>query len=101
MGRRYWRPPPCVYILANRPDGIIYIGATRNLVGRVWQHKNDVVPSFTRRYRIHTLVWYEAHDTLENALLQEKRLKTWRRARKIALIEADNPDWADLYPTLL
>ncbi|KZM73135.1 GIY-YIG nuclease family protein [Nocardia terpenica] len=101
MGRRYWQAPPCVYILANRPDGIIYIGATRNLVGRVWQHKNDVVPSFTRRYRVHTLVWYAAHDTLENALLQEKRLKTWRRERKIALIEAGNPEWADLYPTLL
>ncbi|MBB5917198.1 putative endonuclease [Nocardia transvalensis] len=101
MGRRPWQPPPCVYILASRRDGVLYVGATRNLVGRVWQHKNDVVASFTRRYGVHTLVWYEAHETLECALLREKRLKKWNRAWKIRLIEAKNPNWDDLYPTIL
>ncbi|MBF6327921.1 GIY-YIG nuclease family protein [Nocardia transvalensis] len=101
MGRRPWQPPPCVYILASHPHGVLYIGATSNLLGRVWQHKNDVVESFTKCFRVHTLVWYQTAGTLEAAYLHEKRLKTWRRERKIHLIEATNPTWEDLYPTLL
>ncbi|MFF0490380.1 GIY-YIG nuclease family protein [Nocardia sp. NPDC004068] len=102
MGRRPTnQPPPCTYILASAPHGLLYIGSTRNLVARVWQHKNNVVPSHTRRHGIHTLVWYEPHHTLENAILLEKRLTTWSRARKIALIEGMNPEWDDLYRSLL
>ncbi|MBF6176308.1 GIY-YIG nuclease family protein [Nocardia blacklockiae] len=102
MGRRRaWQPPPCVYILASRPRGVLYIGATSNLVGRVWQHRNDVVESFTKRFAIHTLVWYQPAETLAAVYLHERTLETWRRERKIRLIEATNPDWRDLYPTLL
>ncbi|MBF6064290.1 GIY-YIG nuclease family protein [Nocardia terpenica] len=100
MGRRQWKIP-CVYILASCPEGTLYIGVTSNLVGRVWQHKNDLVPSFTKRYGVHTLVWYEVHATMENAILREKHLKKWQRVRKIRLIEEMNPDWLDLYPSLL
>ncbi|WP_068021974.1 GIY-YIG nuclease family protein [Nocardia mexicana] len=101
MGRRYRRPPPCVYIMASHPHGVLYIGATSNLVGRAWQHRNDVVESYTKRFRVHMLVWYQSAGTLEAALIQERRLKTWRRERKIRLIETTNPDWDDLYPALL
>ncbi|GAB2728900.1 GIY-YIG nuclease family protein [Nocardia thraciensis] len=80
---------------------MLYVGATSNLVGRVWQHKNNVVESFSKRYGVHTLVWFEPHDCMENAILREKRIKNWKRARKIQLIETMNPLWEDLYPTLL
>ena len=88
---------PCVYILASKRNGTLYIGVTSDLVQRVWQHKNDVAEGFTKRYRIHTLVWYETHETMESAITREKALKEWRRAWKIALIEQDNPAWRDLY----
>ncbi len=88
---------PCVYILASKPRGTLYIGVTSNLVQRVWQHKNDFVPGFTKRYRVHTLVWYEAHETMESAITREKALKKWNRAWKIELIEEGNPGWKDLY----
>ncbi|WP_280275330.1 GIY-YIG nuclease family protein [Nocardia wallacei] len=93
--------PPCVYIMASEPRGVLYIGATSNLVGRVWQHRNDVVESFTKRHGIHTLVWYQHAESLAAVYLHERKLKTWRRERKIRLIEATNPEWADLSPTLL
>ena len=70
---------------------------TSNLPGRVWQHKNDVLEGFTRKYQVHDLVWYEAHDTMESAIGREKQLKAGSRARKIALIEAMNPAWRDLF----
>ncbi|MFI5776466.1 GIY-YIG nuclease family protein [Nocardia sp. NPDC051570] len=102
MGRRRpWQPPPCAYIMASGPHGMLYVGSTWNLVGRVWHHKNDVVESHTKRHRIHTLVWYEPQDTLENAILRERRLKRYSRPRKIALIETMNPEWHDLYSVLL
>ena len=88
---------PCVYILASRPRGTLYIGVTSNLVQRVWHHKNDLVAGFTKRYRVHTLVWYEAHESMENAITREKMLKKWNRAWKIELIEKGNPSWKDLY----
>ena len=88
---------PCVYILANKPNGTLYIGVTANLVQRVWQHKNHCVAGFTERYRIHRLVWYEVHETMESAISREKALKKWNRAWKIALIEKRNAAWADLY----
>ena len=88
---------PCVYMLANKPNGTLYIGVTANLVQRVWQHRNHWVEGFTERYQIHMLVWYEVHETMESAIRKEKALKKWNRAWKIALIEKRNATWADLY----
>ena len=91
---------PCVYIMASRRNGTLYTGATSDLARRVWEHKNDFVDGFTKRYGVHTLVWYEVHETMESALTREKHLKEWRRAWKIELIEGDNPTWRDLYEDL-
>ena len=88
---------PCVYILANKPNCTLYIGVTSNLVQRVWQHKNDLVEGFTKRYGVHRLVWYEAHENMESAIAREKMLKRWKRAWKIRLIQEANPRWSDLY----
>ena len=92
---------PCVYILASKPKGTLYIGVTSNLVQRVWEHKNDVAEGFTKRYHIHDLVWYEVHDSMESAISREKALKKWNRAWKIRLIEEGNPAWLDLYEQIL
>ena len=73
---------------------------TSRLGQRVWQHKSDLVEGFTHRYGVHTLVWYEAHLTMESAIAREKAIKEWKRAWKIALIEASNPQWHDLYGEL-
>ncbi len=88
---------PCVYILASKPNGTLYIGVTSNLVQRVWWHRNDCVEGFTKRYRIHSLVWYEVHDTMESAIGREKTMKKWKRMWKVELIEEANPMWLDLY----
>ncbi|HEY8594522.1 MAG TPA: GIY-YIG nuclease family protein [Devosiaceae bacterium] len=85
-----------VYVLASRPYGAIYIGATRDLRRRVEQHRARAVPGHTRRYQIETLVYFETHDTLEAALVREKRLKRWKREWKDQLIGANNPGWRDL-----
>ncbi|HER33952.1 MAG: GIY-YIG nuclease family protein [Halothiobacillaceae bacterium] len=92
---------PCVYLLANRRYGTLYVGVTSNLVQRVWQHKNDLVEGFTRRYGVHTLVWYEAHPTIEGAIAREKAIKKWQRAWKIELIEGFNPEWRDFYESIV
>ena len=91
---------PCVYILASKPNGTLYIGATSNLAQRVWQHKSDFVEGFTKRYGVHRLVWYEAHESMKGALTRERMLKRWKRTWKIELIEKDNPTWSDLSDTL-
>ena len=88
---------PCVYILASKRNGTLYIGVTSDLVQRVWQHKNDLVEGFTKKYGVHTLVWYEVHETMESAIGREKALKKWNRAWKVELIESSNPTWADMY----
>jgi putative endonuclease len=88
---------PCVYILASKPNGTLYIGVTSDLTQRVWQHKNAFVEGFTKRYRVHDLVWYEVHDSMESAISREKALKKWNRAWKIELIEKNNQTWVDLY----
>ena len=88
---------PCVYILANGKRGTIYIGVTSDLVKRVWEHQNGFVEGFTRRYKVHSLVWFEMHQTMESAISREKALKNWKRAWKLELIETGNPDWRDLY----
>ena len=87
---------PTTYILASKKNGTLYIGVTSDLVKRVWQHKNELVDGFTSRYGVHTLVWYEVHDNMESAITREKRLKSWRRAWKVELIEKENPQWVDL-----
>jgi putative endonuclease len=88
---------PCVYILTNKPHGTLYVGVTSHLKRRIWEHKSDFVEGFTRRYQVHILVYAEFHTTMANAILREKRIKRWRRAWKIALIEGMNPTWRDLY----
>lgn len=92
---------PCVYILANRWRGALYTGVTSDLVRRVWEHRTHVVEGFTKRYEIHTLVWYEQHGTMASAIAREKAIKEWRRAWKIELIERENPLWRDLYPGIV
>ena len=92
---------PCVYILASRRNGTLYTGVTSDLVQRVWQHKNDLGQGFTRKYRVHTLVWYEPHATMESAITREKAIKEWKRAWKLELIEAFNPEWRDLYEEIV
>ena len=74
---------------------------TSDLVARVWQHKNDVVDGFTKKYAVHDLVWFEQHATMETAILRESAIKAWQRRWKVALIEATNPSWRDLYPEVV
>lgn len=92
---------PCVYILASRRNGTLYVGVTSNLVQRVWQHKNDLAEGFTKKYGVHTLVWFEPHETMESAITREKAIKDWRRAWKLDLIESANPAWRDLYEDIV
>lgn len=92
---------PCVYILASDRNGTLYVGVTSNLIKRVWEHKNDLVPGFTKRYSVHDLVWYEMHDSMESAIAREKTIKEWKRQWKLELIERENPEWKDLYSGLL
>lgn len=89
-----------VYLLASRKYGALYIGVTSDLVGRVYVHREELMDGQTSRYHIHRLVHFESYDDPEQAILREKRLKKWRRAWKIELIEASNPDWRDLYPEI-
>jgi putative endonuclease len=84
------------YILANKRNGTLYVGMTDDLVKRVWQHRNDVIPGFTKRYGVKTLVWHETHESRESAFARERQLKKWNRAWKLELIESINPSWRDL-----
>jgi len=92
---------PAVYILASKRNGTLYIGVTSFLIQRFYQHKNDLAEGFSRRYRVHSLVYYELHTTMAAAITREKQLKKWNRAWKLQLIEAENPRWIDLWPNLL
>ncbi len=92
---------PCVYILANKPDGILYIGVTSNLSVRIFQHKNDLVDGFSKKYNLHLLVYYEVHENMYSAITREKRLKKWNREWKIQLIESVNPARRDLYNEII
>lgn len=91
---------PCVYILASKRNGTLYTGVTSDLVKRVWEHQHNLVEGFTRRYGVHTLVYFERHEVMEEAIRREKQIKKWNRAWKIALIERHNPEWEDLWPTI-
>ena len=92
---------PCVYLLASKRNGTLYVGVTSDLVQRVWQHKNDVVEGFTKRYGVHTLVWFERHETMDSAIAREKAIKEWKRAWKLELVEMNNPTWRDLYDEIV
>ena len=90
-----------MYILASSRRGTLYLGVTSDLIKRVWEHKSDVVDGFTKRYGVHTLVWFEVHETMLSAIGREKALKCWKRRWKLELIETGNPDWRDLYDNLI
>jgi putative endonuclease len=90
-----------VYILASKRYGTIYVGVTSDLARRVWEHRNNLIPGFTSRYKVHDLVWYEWHGRIEAAIQREHNLKHWPRRWKTALVDGFNPDWDDLYPTLI
>ncbi|MEQ1650852.1 MAG: GIY-YIG nuclease family protein [Hyphomicrobium sp.] len=91
----------CVYILASKPYGTLYIGVTRCLVGRVIQHRDELIEGFTKRYGVKTLVHYDVFEGIRDAIQREKSLKRWPREWKINLIERGNPQWQDLFPGLI
>jgi putative endonuclease len=95
------RKQPCVYLLASRYQGTLYLGVTSDLVKRVWEHKNDVVEGFSKRYGVHHLVWHEIHPTMESAIGREKAIKEWKRQWKLNLIKKSNPMWKDLYNEII
>ncbi|WP_449254796.1 GIY-YIG nuclease family protein [Bosea sp. (in: a-proteobacteria)] len=86
-----------VYLLASGQHGTLYVGVTRDLARRVYEHKSKALPGFTQKYGIDRLVWYEEYPTAQEAIAREKDLKKWRRDWKIRLIEENNPLWSDLY----
>ena|SRR5579863_4585788 len=88
---------PCVYILASKRNGTLYVGVTSDVVRRAWEHRTGKMEGFTKYYGVHHLVYAEFHETMADAITREKRIKKWRRAWKLHLIERDNPQWHDLY----
>ena len=91
---------PCVYILASKRNGTLYIGVTSDLPTRVWQHRRGEVEGFAKRYDVARLVYFELHETMDAAITREKHLKKWNRAWKLELIEDRNPEWNDLFEEL-
>lgn len=92
---------PAVYVLASGRNGTLYVGVTSDLRKRVWQHKSDLVDGFTRKYGVHTLVYYELHGEMHGAITREKQIKKWKREWKLRPIEEVNPDWRDLYQDIV
>ena len=90
-----------VYILASGRNGTLYVGVTSDLPKRVWEHRIGTVPGFTRKYGCKILVWFEVHDDIEQARLRELQMKKWKRAWKLSEIERLNPNWDDLYSTIV
>jgi len=90
-----------VYIMANGRNGTLYIGVTSNLIQRVWQHREGLADGFTKKYGCKTLVWYQHHDEIETAISREKQMKEWKRRWKLRAIEEMNPDWTDLFESLM
>ena len=90
-----------VYIMASSRNGTLYVGVTVDLVKRAWEHRNGLVAGFTRKYGCKLLVWYEAFDDLQEARRRELQMKKWKRLWKLSAVEQMNPDWQDLYPTIL
>jgi putative endonuclease len=105
----FWRKPESsrgvlsyyIYILVSRRNGTLYIGVTNNLVKRIYEHKNDLMKGFTKKYGVHTLVHYEQCESVESAIRREKQLKAWHRKWKISLIEETNREWKDLYDDIV
>jgi putative endonuclease len=91
----------CVYIMASRRNGTLYIGVTSDLAARVFAHREGLIGGFTKKYDCKLLVWYQLFDDLQEARNRELQMKEWRRAWKLEVIEKMNPDWSDLYPSLL
>ena len=96
MDKQYY-----VYILASRRNGTLYVGITSDLIQRVFEHKNDFIEGFTKKYGVHNLVYYEITENIISAMTREKQIKKWRRAWKLDLIEKSNPEWRDLYLDLI
>lgn len=90
-----------VYILASRRNGTLYVGVSNDVIRRTWEHRNNLVDGFTKKYGVHLLVWYELHEDINKAIAREKQLKKWNRAWKIKLIEKNNTGWNDLYDRLI
>jgi len=90
-----------VYLLASRKQGTLYLGVTKDLIRRTYQHKEKLLPGFTSQYDIRRLVWFEIYDDPTTAIEREKQIKKWRRAWKVDLIEKENPEWKDLYPEII
>ena len=91
---------PCTYIMASKPNGTLYVGVTSNLVQRVYQHKHNLIEGFTKKYGVHTLVYFELHGDMNAAITREKQIKKWNRQWKIDLIQSQNPKWVDLWESI-
>jgi len=91
----------CVYIVTNKPQGVLYVGVTADLEGRIWEHRNHIFRGFTDSYNCTRLVWYEDCGDIAEAIHREKRLKFWKRAWKIRHLEEMNPEWDDLFETIM
>jgi putative endonuclease len=89
-----------VYMLCSKRNGTLYVGVTSDLVKRIYEHKNNLVEGFTKKYDVHRLLWYETHESAESAITREKQIKKWKRAWKLKLIEENNPKWNDLYESI-
>ena len=90
-----------VYILASKRNGTLYIGVTNDLIKRIYEHKNDLVEGFTKKYQVHQLVYYEETSDIQSAITREKQMKKWNRKWKLELIESTNPEWKDLYDEII
>ncbi|RTM09792.1 MAG: GIY-YIG nuclease family protein [Bradyrhizobiaceae bacterium] len=90
-----------VYILASAPNGILYVGVTSDIIRRIYQHRNGLVPGFTKRYGVKLLVYFERYDDIQTAIQREHNIKHWSRTWKVRLILRDNPEWKDLYDTIV
>ena len=99
-GHEAFTAPYFVYIMASEQSGTLYIGVTNDLLRRAAEHRTDAIPGFTKRYRVHRLVYFEPHESIEAAIHREKLLKDWDRDWKKNLIERDNPTWTDLFDNL-
>lgn len=92
---------PAVYLLASRKNGTLYVGVTSWLQKRIWQHREGLIEGFTKRYRVHSLVYFEFHPDMPSAIRREKQIKKWNRAWKLDLIEQHNPEWLDLWSEIV
>ena len=90
-----------IYIMSNKPNGVLYVGVTNNLIRRVYEHRNHLVKGFTAKYNLEMLVWFEQTDDVNSAIAREKQLKNWHRQWKIDLIAQLNPNWHDLYGSII